>query len=165
MGAARLRLTSFPVIGSGPDAHEWTAPLLPDIAASGSIEHDDIGALSNPTEPVKSFDASTPRFTWWDHKGTPEWVQYDLAHPKTVSAASVYWYDDTGGGECRVPKSWRLTYKQNGAWVPVTTDTAYETDQNQFNTIKFTPVTASAFRLEVQLQSGYSGGILRWRLS
>jgi hypothetical protein len=23
MGAARLRLTMFPVIGSGPDAHEW----------------------------------------------------------------------------------------------------------------------------------------------
>jgi hypothetical protein len=26
MGAARLRIASFPVIGDGPDAHEWTAP-------------------------------------------------------------------------------------------------------------------------------------------
>jgi hypothetical protein len=25
MGAARLRVTMFPVIGSGPDAHEWVA--------------------------------------------------------------------------------------------------------------------------------------------
>ena len=165
MGAARLRLTAFPVIGDGPDAHEWTAPLRPDVAASASVEHDDIAALSNSADPAKSFDTNTPRFTWWDHKGTPEWVQYDLAHPKTISAAAVYWYDDTGSGECRVPKSWRLTYKRGDAWVPVTANTEYETDQNQFNTIKFAPVTASAFRLEVQLQAGYSGGILRWRLS
>jgi len=26
MGAARLRLSVFPVIGSGPDAHEWKQP-------------------------------------------------------------------------------------------------------------------------------------------
>lgn len=26
MGAARLRITSFPVIGNGPDAHEWSTP-------------------------------------------------------------------------------------------------------------------------------------------
>jgi hypothetical protein len=26
MGAARLRIASFPVIGDGPDAHEWPAP-------------------------------------------------------------------------------------------------------------------------------------------
>ena len=29
MGAARLRITSFPTIGSGPDAHEWKAPEKP----------------------------------------------------------------------------------------------------------------------------------------
>jgi len=26
MGAARLRISSFPTIGTGPDAHEWVAP-------------------------------------------------------------------------------------------------------------------------------------------
>lgn len=26
MGAARLRISSFPVIGKGADAHEWTIP-------------------------------------------------------------------------------------------------------------------------------------------
>ena len=165
MGAARLRLTSFPTIGSGPAAHDWTAPFRPTIAASASIVHDDIEALSNPTEPAKSFDTGTPRFTWWDHRGTPEWVEYDLAKPETVSSASVYWYDDTGSGQCRVPKSWRLTYKNGDTWTPVAANMAYETDQNQYNTIKFTPVTASAFRLEVQLQDGFSGGVLRWRLT
>ncbi len=166
MGAARLRVTAFPTIGSGPNAHDWTAPVRPAIAASASHVDDDLEAMNNPTDPAKSFDTGTPRFTWWDHTGTSEWVQYDLAHPKTVSAASVYWYDDTGGGQCRVPKSWRLTYKDSsGAWTPVAASTAYGTATDKYNTVKFAPVTAAAFRVEVQLQDGFSGGVLRWRLS
>ncbi len=166
MGAARLRLTSFPVIGDGAGAHDWVAPVKPAIAASASNEHDDIGAMSLTSDPAKSFDAGTPRFTWWDHKGTAEWAEYDLAHPKTVSSASVYWYDDTGGGECRVPKSWRLTYKDSaGNWVPVTGASAYGVAPDKYNAVKFTPVTASAFRIEAQLQDTFSGGILRWRLT
>jgi len=164
MGAARLRLTSFPVIGDGLNAHDWTPPVLPALAASASHVNDDLDALNDPAEPAKSFDLTTPRFTWWDHLGTSEWVEYDLAKPKTVSSASVYWYDDTGGGQCRVPKSWRLTYKVGPNWVPVAGASAYGTGRNKYNAVTFTPVTASAFRIEVQLQSGYSGGILRWRL-
>ena len=26
----------------------------------------------------------------------------------------VYWFDDTGQGECRVPRSWRLLYLEDG---------------------------------------------------
>ena len=50
-----------------------------------------------------SDDQEIPRFTWWDHRGTAEWVQYDFAKPTTVSTVSVYWFDDTGRGGCRVP--------------------------------------------------------------
>ena len=70
MGAARLRLTSFPTIGAGPNAHAWTAPVLPALSASASHENDSLDALSNPSDPAKSFDTGTPRFTWWDHKGS-----------------------------------------------------------------------------------------------
>ena len=164
MGAARLRLTSFPTIGASPDAHAWIALVLPALSASASHENDSLDALSAPSDPAKSFDTGTPRFTWWDHKGTSEWVQYDFPHSKTVSSASVYWYDDTSSGQCRVPKSWRLTYQQNGEWVPVAGASAYGTEQNKYNAVSFTPVTASAFRVEVQLQPGVSGGVLRWRV-
>lgn len=165
MGAARLRLTSFPTIGDGPNAHNWTPPVLPALTASASHINDNLDALNDPAEPSKSFDLTTPRFTWWDHKGTAEWVEYDLAKPKTVSSASVYWYDDTGGGQCRVPKSWRVTYRDGQNWVPVVGASTYGTASNGYNAVTFTPVTASAFRVEVQLQDGFSGGILRWRLA
>ena len=164
MGAARLRLTSFPTIGDGPDAHDWIAPFRPDFVASASHVNDDLDALSNSSDPKASNDTGTPRFTWWDHKGTAEWVEYAGAHPKTVSSASVYWYDDTGSGQCRVPKSWRVTYRDGDNWIPVAGASAYGTDRDKYNAVTFTLITASAFRLEAQLQDGFSGGILRWRL-
>ena len=34
MGAARLRISAFPVIGEGEGAHEWTAPKAPPVSAS-----------------------------------------------------------------------------------------------------------------------------------
>ena len=90
-----------------------------------------------------------------------------MTQPKTVSSVSVYWYDDTGTGRCRVPKSWRLTYKNNETpdWTPVSGATAYGMDRDKYNKVTFTPVTAAHFRVEAQLQDGVSGGILRWRLS
>lgn len=162
MGAARLRLTSFPTIGDGPDAREWVAPSL--IKASASHEHDSLEAMSEPAEPTASHDGATPRFTWWDHRGTAEWVEYDFPQARKFTSASVYWFDDTGNGQCRVPKSWQLTYKDGNAWKPVEGVGTYGVAPDTYNKVKFTPVTASAVRLEVQLQDGFSGGVLRWRL-
>jgi len=41
-----------------------------------------------------------------------EWVQYDFAKLTKVSGVDVYWFDDTGVGECRLPKSWQLSYRE-----------------------------------------------------
>ncbi len=163
MGAARLRLTSFPTIGSGPGAHDWPAPAA-FVSANASHVNDDLDAMSNPSEPSSSLGANTPRFTWWDHKGTAEWAEYDFPKAQTFSSASVYWFDDTGVGQCRVPKSWRLTYKDGDTWKPVQTTGNYPAAPNAYNKVTFAPVTASALRVEVQLQDGFSGGILRWRV-
>ncbi|MBC8142197.1 MAG: glycoside hydrolase family 127 protein [Armatimonadetes bacterium] len=171
MGAARLRITSFPTIGTGADAHEWTEP--DNTLATASHNSDTIaamtnalGAMSDPSEPKASNDLVTRRFTWWDHKGTAEWVQCSLPKPKTISSVSVYWFDDSGTGQCRVPQSWRLVYKNGDAadWKPVSSEARYGVARDKYNTAMFAPVTATAFRIEVQLQPGVSGGVLRWRL-
>ena len=165
MGAARLRITSFPTVGTGDDAHEWTAPKKPEMEITASYIYDDIDAVADGREPKNSNDHDIPRLTFWDHKGTSEWVQYDYANPKTVSGVSVYWFDDAPlGGGCRVPKSWRLLYKDGDVFKPVTAATAYGTDTDHDNRATFTPVTTSALKLEVRLQDGFSGGILEWKV-
>lgn len=169
MGAARLRITSFPVIGKGADAHEWVAPPVPKPAlykasASHVNETDTVDALEDGLPVTSSNDGTIPRFTWWDHKGTTEWVQFDLKAATKVSGVQVYWFDDTPGGGCRVPASWRALYKDGDQWKPVTAKEDYGVAKDQFNTVHFEPVAIGAIRLEVKLQPGQSGGILEWRL-
>ena len=164
MGCARLRISSFPTIGEGPDAHEWSQPPMPlPATASHCWENDTVNALSDRLLPQNSNDQSIPRFTWWDHKGTTEWVQYDFKQPKKISSVQVYWFDDTGGGGCRTPKSWRVLYKDGDQWKDVSNANGYGVAKDKFNEAKFDPVQTASLRLEVQLQPEFSAGILEWR--
>lgn len=127
--------------------------------------HDSVEAMIDGLEPKNSNDHSIPRFTWWDHLGSAEWVQYDFDKPRKVSAVEVYWFDDSGVGRCRVPASWKLLYRDNETWKPVTGASEFGTKVDTFNRVSFTPVEASALRIEVQLQTDFSGGILEWKVS
>jgi hypothetical protein len=167
MGAARLRISAFPTIGSGPDATDWKPEELPpqplyDTRASHT--NDEITAPCDGISPAASGDHSIPRFTWWDHRGTSEWIQYDFKTPRKVSEVSVYWFDDTGVGRCRVPQSWNLLYKDNGEWKPVEKPSAFGVQKDAWNTVSFSPVETAALRLEVRLSPDVSGGILEWKV-
>ncbi len=164
MGAARLRITSFPVIGSGPDAHEWVTPRRTGVSASHSNPSDTVEALTDGKEPKSSNDRTIPRFTWWDHRGTAEWVECDFGKKQTVSSLGVYWFDDTGSGSCRVPQSWKLFYQDGERWIPVENPTAYGVKTDTYNRVAFKPVQTTGLRLEVQLQPGFCGGILEWKI-
>jgi hypothetical protein len=172
MGWARLRISAFPTVSSAADAAKWTeAPVAAANAAmTTTASHchpgDTTDALSDGLLPKSSGDDGLPRFTWWDHKGTPEWVAYAFKRPQTITWSDVYWFDDTGHGGCRVPASWQLLYKDGNDWKPVklTAGAAYATARDAFNKVTFEPVTTSELRLEVKLQPKVSGGILEWRV-
>ena len=106
-----------------------------------------------------------PRHSFWPHKGTDEWAEAHFPEPRTVRTCDVYWYDDTGRGYCRVPKSWRLLYRNGKQWKPVTLtgDASFGTAKDGWNSVTFEPVETRAMRLEVQLQENFSGGILECR--
>jgi hypothetical protein len=132
--------------------------------ASHCWSADTIEACFDGALPRSSGDHDLPRFTWWDHRGTAEWVRNDFDHPRTVSATEVYWFDDTGRGQCRVPESWGLEYLgEDGGWHPVEDATGLGTAPDQFNRAGFKPVTTRALRLTAQLQPGFSAGVLEWR--
>jgi hypothetical protein len=144
---------------------------LPTVAsrATPSASHcwpsDTVAALNDQAEPTASDDKTIPRFTWWDHRGTQEWVQYDFDRPTKVSAIEVYWWDERRlKAHCRVPQSWRLLYQAGGTWAPVAAAEGYGLQMDRFNRVAFAPVEVQALRIEVQLQPDWSGGILEWRV-
>ena len=166
MGAARLRIAAFPVIGEGPDAHVWEAPPEPAFAASAShcFASDTPLAVADGRAPTSSADHSIPRLTFWDHRGTTEWVQATFDAPREVSKVAVYWFDDTGRGACRIPASWRLLARLGDEWTPVTGASTFGVEIDRFNLTTFDPVRTDALRIEVVMRAGYSGGVLEWRV-
>ncbi|MDR3378095.1 MAG: glycoside hydrolase family 127 protein, partial [Verrucomicrobiae bacterium] len=170
MGAARLRIAAFPTASAAAGAHQWRpaagATNLPQCQATASHCNpaDTLDGLNGGFEPASSNDHNIPRMTWWDHRGTVEWVQYDFAAPRNVSSTSVYWFDDTGEGQCRVPVSWRLLYWSGGVWVPPGGAADFTVKKDAWNRVDFPPVETGKLRIEAELQSPYSGGLLGWRV-
>ena len=80
-----------------------------------------------------------------------------------ISGTDVYWFDDTGEGECRVPESWHLLYKSGKNWVPLDA-TNFEIKKDVWNHTNFPTIETTALRIDVQLQNHFSGGILGWKV-
>ncbi len=134
------------------------------VSTSYCNPSDTTEALNDQVEPRSSRDLELPRLTWWDHRGTTEWAQYDFEAPAVVRGVAVYWFDDTGSGGCRVPARWSVQRRDGEAWKPVEAVAEYGTKTDAFNEVAFRPVAATALRLVVELQPGASGGIIEWRV-
>jgi uncharacterized protein len=133
------------------------------VRASHCFSNDTLTDLNDGAKPKNSGDHSIRRMTFWDHKGTTEWLSYRFPKAKEVSGVSVYWFDDTGVGACRVPAEWRLLWMDGKEWKPVklSEDSKYGTALDEFNKVSFDPVTTTELKLEVKLQPKFSGGILK----
>jgi DUF1680 family protein len=110
-----------------------------------------------------------PRFTWWSHQGTQEWIQYDLPLAMTVGRSDILWYEDASqGGGCDYPQSFSHEYWDGSSWQPLELLHDYmnmiDLYGGHFTILRFSPVTTTKVRLQVQLKPGKSGGILEWRL-
>ncbi|MEX2186468.1 MAG: beta-L-arabinofuranosidase domain-containing protein [Pirellulales bacterium] len=168
MGAARLRITAFPVASDAADAHEWTIPpeaLAVNVTASHCWDGDTVVAVTDGRLPKNSDDHSIARFTWWPKQGTNEWLARQFDKPRKLSQTEIYWFDDEPtGGHCRTPASWRLLYRQGDKWLPVENASAYGVEKDKFNAVKFDEVETDALRIEVKLRDEVSSGVLEWRV-
>ena len=137
-----------------------TLAMTSKVTTSG---RKDPQAVNDGEEPRSSSDSDS-YFDWWPKKGTKEWVEYAFEKPAAVSQIEVYWFDDTGRGEVRVPRSWRVLYREGEEWKPVETGEPYAVEKDRFNKVTFKPVTTSGLRLEVTMQPDWSAGIQEWKV-
>lgn len=151
-------------------------PVAPPTPPAGGLElqaqvsssfvsgNADLSAIQDGREPEGSRRHPGRLCHWWPHKGGEEWVQYTWSQPIAVQGTQVYWFDDTGSGECRPPVSWSLEYLEGDTWKPVRTDGAYAVTLDRWNTVTFNPVTTSALRLRLRMQEGWAAGIHEWKV-
>jgi len=144
-------------------------PLLPATLTSeampDSSNESEASAINRPDDPESSFDPSAGHFHWWPRKGSTEWVRYTWKQPITVSSVDVYWFDDTGHGECRIPESWRVLHKDGNDWKPVPNPSGTGVTKDMYNNSGFDEITTDGLRLEVKMQEGFSCGVARWRVN
>ena len=81
-----------------------------------------------------------------------------------VSGAKVYWFDDTGRGECRLPASWRIEYLDGADWKPVAAAEAYPVAKDKWCAVRFAPLKTTALRLVVQLRPHFATGVHEWKV-
>lgn len=165
-----------------PESPAFVDPKPPrgvTVSASYHNRGDGLEALTDGIEPDPargSSDESIPRFSFWPHKGgetsgpdgaakhSEEWVRYDFDQPRALRRSSVYWFDDSGAGGCRVPQQAVLEYRDGEEWKPVPNgaDGAISLEKDRANTTRFDEVVTTGLRLRIQLQDKVSAGILEW---
>jgi len=130
-------------------------------SASGGRE---AWALNDRYEPLSSDDKTYPYLHWRPNKGTREWVQYIFPSPVRVSGVEVYWVDDSGTGECRVPESWRVLHLDGKTWKAVSDASPDDVEADRYNLMTFSPVRTTGLRLVFTCRKNFSAGIHEWRV-
>ncbi|GAB4138545.1 MAG: glycoside hydrolase family 127 protein [Planctomycetota bacterium] len=121
--------------------------------------------LRDGEEPRRSGDTPPRNCHFWNHRGTTEWAQYTWMEPRTFEGIEVYWFDDRGHGECRLPASARVLWLDGEQWKPVeAVGPPLPIALDRWCRLRFAPVTTKALRLQVDMQQGWSAGILEWRV-
>lgn len=153
-----MRLTSFPLIARQNRGHEWAA-----LSASHVSSGDLLDAINDGREPAASDETSMRRLTFWDHKGTTEWMQYDYACAITTASSAVYFYDDTGHGECRCrsPGACRTCAT---VWIPIESSSGYPVVADSWNQASFDQIATNGLRRELVSEKDFSAGILEWTM-
>ena len=137
---------------------------LGKVTASYYCPNDPPSSILDEYEPKSSRDSHVSRCTFWPHKGTKEWLQIDFPEKRKVAIVSVYWFDDTPTGGCKVPESWELEYKDNGKWekFPIYLTDDYRDFKNQYNVIHAgKDFKTDALRININLQKDFSAGIIK----
>ena len=139
-----------------------TLAMLSKVSHSGKARRSP-NMINDGEDPRNSAD-STAYFDWWPLKSSSETVDMTFPKPSTVSEVQLYWFDDTGRGEVRVPANWRLLYKDGDSWKPVAAAGPYGVDRNTYNVVGFKAVTTTALRVELTMQKDWSAGIQEWKV-
>jgi len=145
-----------------------TKPQMPPTATThakvtASHEAKSISAINDGLLPKDETDRSAPYYHWWPKVRTTEWIAYEFEKPIEISRSSIFWYDDSPWGNCRVPESWKLYYQDaSGKWNPVENTSDYKTIKGDNNQVTFKPVMTKALKLEVKQPEKNAAGLFEW---
>ena len=145
-------------------------PGVPATAASqskidASTRTSALSSIKDGLVPTDADDRSVPYYHTWPKQGGTEWITYTFPKAMKVSACTIYWFDDGPWGGCRVPKAWRLSYRnEQGEWTPVKAISPYTCVKGEPNTVQFDAISTTALKLEIDQPDKFSIGLYEWEV-
>ena len=160
-GSGKMRVWLSQDLSSSRPEQPATLASLSKVTASTPAAS--LSAVNDRLVPKDGTDRSIPYYHWWPKQGVTEWIAYEFPEASTVQSSTVYWYDDGPWGGCRVPKAWRIFFKNdNGEWQSVSGADKYPTTKGTACTVNFEPVKTKAIKIEIDLPSDNSAGLFEW---
>lgn len=160
-GSGKMRVWLSQDLSSSRPEKPATLASLSKVTASTPAAS--LSAINDRLVPKDGTDRSMPYYHWWPKQNVTEWIAYEFPEASTVQSSTVYWFDDGPWGGCRVPKAWRIYYKNsNGEWQPVADADKYPTTKGSACTVNFNPVKTTAVKMEVDLPADNSAGLFEW---
>ena len=160
-GSGKMRVWLSQDLSSSRPEQPATLASLSKVTASTPAAS--LSAVNDRLVPKDGTDRSMPYYHWWPKQGVTEWIAYEFPEASTVQSSTVYWYDDGPWGGCRVPKAWRIFFKNdNGEWQSVSGADKYPTTKGTACTVNFEPVKTKAIKIEIDLPSDNSAGLFEW---
>lgn len=159
-GPMRVWLPAQPVPPRDGGLEASAAVTSSFISPYGSIT-----GVNDGVEIQSSLDRPNNLTHFWPHKGTTEWIDYRWQTPVKTDSCQVYWFDDTGRGECRPPASWRILAKVGSGWQPLSPKGGYPVKLNGWIKVEFPAVTTIQLRLEIVQQKEWAVGIQEWKVN
>ena len=160
-GSGKMRVWLSQDLSSSRPEQPATLASLSKVTASTPAAS--LSAVNDRLVPKDGTDRSMPYYHWWPKQGVTEWIAYEFPEASTVQSSTVYWYDDGPWGGCRVPKAWRIFFKNdNGEWQPVSGADKYPTTKGTACTVNFEPVKTKSIKIEIDLPSENSAGLFEW---
>jgi hypothetical protein len=156
----RAQMTVWPARELQAAKPEPADTLTYTSKTTASFVHVSLAAIKDQVVPENSADSSAQQLDFWPHKGATEWVQFEWKDRHDLSSVKVYWSDDTGRGECHLPKSWQALYRDaDGTFKPMKNAADYGVEKDTFNKVAFEPVKTDALKIEITLQKEWSAGV------
>lgn len=163
LGAARLRIASFPTASSQRETRRWREDIPVVTASSPSHSYPPTAAIDDVIQ-TSVGDPTAPKFLWERSERSAEWIQLTFGKPRPLSFVEVYWVDESSiSGSSRLPNSWKVMYWDGKQWQPVTSAGDYGAPDRRVARVAFSPVTTGAIRIEAELQPRFTAGIIEWR--
>ena len=160
-GSGKMRVWLSQDLSSSRPEQPATLASLSKVTASTPAAS--LSAVNDRLVPKDGTDRSMPYYHWWPKQGVTEWIAYEFPEASTVQSSTVYWYDDGPWGGCRVPKAWRIFFKNdNGEWQSVSGADKYPTTKGTACTVNFEPVKTKSIKIEIDLPSDNSAGLFEW---